>query len=160
MSGLMLNTRSKKIAAALIAAVVLVGLIVAVLWATNTLGWRRWRIQEAAAFTGAAVPADATDVQFATQDEQARIVWLHFTLSDDEGLADYLAAMGIESGLREGFTPFPGPNPVEAPLEWWTPYSAAVYRGVYINRGDKIIEVLADDSAPGMTVVYVRAYAL
>ncbi len=136
--------------------VVLIGIIGA-LWVTNVFGWRAWRLQEVENFIGASVPAGASNIHFATQNQKTRIVWLRFDAPSDFDITTLLKQMGIQSLLKSGFTPFPAANPQEAAYDWWDAASASDYAGLYDNAGQKIIEVLLDNSRQ---TVYVRAYAL
>jgi hypothetical protein len=136
---------------------VLVGLVIGTLWATNALGWRRWRIQEVQAFIGANLPPSASNIQFATESAHTRIIWLRFDLpTGDDGLNALLA----EEPLLTGFTPFPQPNPQEAALAWWTPRAATLYSGVHRITSTQVFEVLVDESDPARRIVYLRVYNL
>jgi hypothetical protein len=147
----------KKAVLVLAAALAVVAGMIGVLWASNLFGWRAWRLQEVEAFIGAALPGDARDIHFATQNQKTRIVWLRFTLSANESLAPFLTQMGVPDGLHSGFTPFPAVNPIESPLAWWTPQAAATYAGLYDDTGRKVIEILLDSDKQ---TVYVRTYSI
>lgn len=138
----------------------LLALVAAALWATNAFGWRAYRLADAEAFLGAPLPARAAGVQWATQAEKTRIVWLRFSLPSRAELDAFLEQLGLADALRAGFTPFPAPNPQEADIAWWQPGSAAAYSGLYANRGDRVIELLLDEGAPPAVAVYLRVYAL
>jgi hypothetical protein len=135
--------------------VVIVGLV-GVLWASNVFGWRAWRLQEVEHFIGASIPAGAANIHFATQNQKTRIIWLRFDISPETDITPFLNQMGISTPLRSGFTPFPAANPQEAGYAWWDASTATDYAGTYGNTGQKIIEVLLDNSR---YTVYVRAYA-
>lgn len=152
-----LGTRAGRIVSGLILLAIIAGLILGLLWATNALGWRRWRVNEAQAFIGAALPSGAGDVQFATDNAKTRIVWLRFTLTAEADLDAFVQAMGLDSALRDGFTPFPSANPAEAALPWWTPGAAQVYSGLHIIRAEKVYELLLDQTE---RTVYVRVYGI
>jgi hypothetical protein len=137
-----------------------IGLIVGTLWATNALGWRRWRIQEAQAFIGANLPAAATNVQFSTQDDHTRILWLRFEIPVDMDLESWLTSIAGDNTLLENFTPFPQPNPQEAGITWWTPPTATAFSGLHRVTSTQMIEVLVDQSDPTSKVVYLRVYNL
>lgn len=144
-----------------VAAVVLLsGFLVGVLWATNALGWRAWRLQEVQGFIGANLPEGATNARFFTQNTQTRIIWLRFELPPGSDLNGFVQGMGMGEALKTGYTPFAAPNPQEASLNWWTPSAATTFSGVYANDGEKIREILADASDPARLVVYVRAYSI
>ncbi len=140
--------------------VVLIAAGLALLWATNVFGWREWRIQEVEGFIGGRLPDESTNVQFATQDQVGRIVWLRFELPASADLNAFLKTLGINESLRENFTPFPAPNRQEAPLHWWQPTQAQVYAGLYHNTGQLIIEVLVDVSSLERQTIYLRAYGI
>jgi hypothetical protein len=119
---------------------------------------RNFTVDDALALLGAALPVDASDVQFATKAEPVRIFWLRFSLDT----ADSAAAFWEQTGMlppRDGFTPFPQPNPYETALAWWQPW-VTTYSGSYTNTGATIIEALVDRSSAAGVVVYLRAYAL
>ncbi|MBL8154737.1 MAG: hypothetical protein JNM70_11185 [Anaerolineae bacterium] len=137
-----------------------VGILLAAFWATNLFGWRKWRIQEVQSFIGADLPAQSQAVQFATESQFGRIVWLRFELPAGVDLAPFLASLALTEPLRDGWTPFPAPNPQEAGLPWWTSHQAANFAGTYENTGQKIIELLADRSDPTRQLIYLRAYTI
>lgn len=139
---------------ALLSLLLLIGLALGTLWATNALGWRRWRIQEAQAFIGAALPPEASAIQFATQDAHTRILWLRFALPAGVDLSGWLAGVPLEAG----FTPFPQPNPQETALPWWTPQVATTYSGLHRVTAGQVFEVLVDQSDSAAWVVYLRVY--
>ncbi len=134
------------------------GLIVGTLWATNALGWRRWRIQEAQAFIGASLPAEANNVQFSTQDDHTRILWLRFELPTGSDVVSWITSVAGDDRLLENFTPFPQPNPQEARLVWWTPHTATAFSGLHRVTSTQVIEILLDQSDSAQWIVYLRAY--
>jgi hypothetical protein len=140
--------------------VAIVAILLVALWATNLFGWRKWRIQEVQGFVGADLPAQAQAVQFATESRYGRIVWLRFELAPDVDLAPFLTSLALTDLPRDGWTPFPAPNPQEAGLTWWTPQQSAAFAGTYQNTGEKIIELLIDRSDPTRQTVYLRAYTI
>ncbi len=140
--------------------VAVAGILLAALWVTNLFGWRKWRIQEVQGFIGADLPAQSQAVQFATESQFGRIVWLRFELPMGVDLAPFLADLALTEPLREGWTPFPAPNPQEASLSWWMPHQAVIFAGIYENTGRKIIELLADQSDPDRQIIYLRAYTI
>lgn len=144
----------------LLLVIAIAGILLAILWATNVFGWRKWRIQEVQGFIGADLPAQAQAVQFATESQFGRIVWLRFELPAGADLGAFLAGLALTEPLRDGWTPFPAPNPQQAGLAWWTPQQAATFAGAYENTGQKIIELLADRSDPARQVIYLRAYTI
>jgi hypothetical protein len=127
---------------------------VGVLWATNILGWRAWRLQEVEDFIGASLPQGTAGIHFATENQKTRIVWLRFDLPPDVELS---ALLPQAAALRPDFTPFPNVNPQEAGLTWWNPQNAVHYAGLYDNTGQKIIEVLLDNDH---RIIYIRAYSI
>ena len=137
-----------------------IGLIVGTLWATNALGWRRWRIQEAQAFIGANLPAEASNVQFSTQDDHTRILWLRFELPAGSDVVSWINSVAGDDRLLENFTPFPQPNPQETGIAWWTPHTATAFSGLHRITSNQMIEVLLDQSDPSNNVVYLRVYNL
>jgi hypothetical protein len=149
--------RWKKAFIALALLIVIVGGLVAALWATNALGWRAWRLQEVESFIGAALPQDANNIHFATQNQKTRIIWLRFDLPAENDLSTFLAALGLPTALHPGFTPFPALNPQESALSWWQPPTAGDYAGLYQNMGQKVIEILLDSD---QHTVYLRAYTI
>lgn len=155
-----MNPSARRALLLIAALVALAALVIAVLWATNVFGWRAYRLVDAEAFLGTPLPASAADVQFATQAEKTRIIWLRFSVPARADLDAFLAQLGLADALREGFTPFPAPNPQEAAMAWWQPGSATAYSGLYANRGDRVIELLFDEGALPTVTVYLRAYAL
>lgn len=157
MMGKFLSTRRRRMFAGILAAVVMVVGVVGLLWATNVFGWRVWRLQEVEAFIGAPLPVGATDKQFTTRTPYSRIVWLRFSLPATADVQAFVTAMGMLP-LKEGYSPFPAPNPQEAAITWWQPSVSTRYSGAYMNAGSKVIEVLADTSDDSKVTVYVRAY--
>ena len=155
-----LHSRTGRITAGLLALTVIITLLVGLLWATNALGWRKWRVVEVQQFIGAELPDRASAVQFATEDAKTRIVWLRFRLPAETDLSDFLQEMGIDKVLVEGFTPFPAPNPAEAALTWWTPQAAQIYSGLYAIQAGKVYELLLDQSDPANSIIYLRVYAI
>ena len=139
-------------------ALAIAGLAAGVLWATNALGWRAWRLTEVEHFIGAQLPAGAQAPQFATNQQKTRIVWLRFSLPAETEVSDFLSRMGLVT--RDGFTPFPAQNPAEAEIPWWTPQAAQTYSGGYTIRDGKMYEALLDESDPANRIVYLRVYAL
>jgi hypothetical protein len=137
-----------------------IGLLIGLLWATNALGWRAWRLQEVQGFIGAELPDGARDIQFATQQQKTRIVWLGFSLPAESDLTGFLDGMGLETALRKGFTPFPGTTPVETVLTWWTPHIAQTYSGLHAIHGGQMVELLLDQTDAASPIVYLRVYAL
>jgi len=155
-----LGTRAGQLVGGVFALAIIAGFILAILWATNALGWRRWRVNEAQAFIGAELPVGASDVQFATDNTKTRIVWLRFTLSAEADLDAFVQAMGLDAALRDGFTPFPAPNPAEAALPWWTPGAAQVYSGLHAIHAEKVYELLLDQTDAANAIVYMRVYSI
>jgi hypothetical protein len=155
-----LHRRTGKIIGGIFLLVVGIALIVSMLWATNALGWREWRLNEVQAFIGAELPSEARDVQFATDHAKTRIVWLRFTLPAETSLADFLFQMGVETAFRQGFSPFPGTTPIEAALTWWTPHTAQTYSGLHAIHGGQMVELLLDQTDVASPIVYLRAYIL
>jgi len=134
--------------------VVALGLV----WYTNLFGWRHWRLQEAEAFIGSPLPAAAAEVQFATQNTVARIIWLRFDLPPKTDLTPFLTALGASESLTPAYTPFPNPNPQEAAYPWWQPFTATTYAGLHLNVDLRIIEILVDQTPADHHTVYLRAY--
>jgi hypothetical protein len=137
--------------------ILIVGGTAAALWASNALGWRAWRLQEVESYLGAALPQGASNIHFATQKQKTRIIWLRFDLPAASDLSAFLAAIGLPTALRPGFTPFPAINPQESTLNWWQPPTTGDYAGLYENTGQKVIEVLLDNDH---NTVYLRAYTI
>lgn len=121
---------------------------------------RGFTLDDAQAFIGAPLPGGAQAVQFASQDEFARVVWLRFGLPPDADPLPFVQAMGLDAAPREGFTPFPAANYTEAELAWWTPHTAAAFSGLYAIHQAKVYELLLDRSAPDTLMVYLRVYSL
>ena len=132
---------------------VFVAFIIVALWATNAVGWRYWRIQEASAFLGIGLPANA---DFATQVKPARVVWLRFSLSEGVDAVTLAKELGIRE-MRAGFTPFPNANAYELGIAWWKPFEAAISQGGYAIRDGRMVELAVDEVA---RVAFVRGYAL
>lgn len=154
-----LNTRGR-IIAGLLALIGIIALLIGLLWATNALGWRKWRVVEIQQFIGTQLPDGANDVQFATQAEKTRILWLRFILPAQADLADFLQQMGIDKKLIQSFTPFPAPNPAEAAIAWWTPQAAQTYSGLHAIQAGKVYELLLDQSDTANPIVYLRVYTI
>lgn len=150
----------RRIGVSLALLVVAMVVIVGLLWATNLFGWRKWRINEVQQFIGADIPADAHDVQFATDTQKTRLVWLRFTVAAETDVDTFVASLGLNTALRPGFTPFPAANPSEASLNWWTPFTAQTFSGLYAIQDGKTIEVLVDQTDAANPVVYLRAYTI
>lgn len=144
------------IAGVLVLAVGIIGL----LWATNALGWRAFRLMDVEDFIGARLPDGAANAQFATQNQVARIVWLRFELASETDLNRYLESLNLEANLRPGYSPFPAPNPQEADYHWWQPGEATLYSGLYAIQDDRIIEILADQTTAPQITIYIRAYSM
>lgn len=153
-----MKSRKRQLIAFLVAILIIVG-IIGGLWVTNVFGWRQWRIQEAQGFIGAVLPEGAADIQFTTRNTYTRIIWLRFSLPADVDLTPFLTQMGISDTLKEGFTPFPAPNPQEAGISWWQPSASTTFKGLYWNTGSKIIETLVNETNYGKEIVYLRAYS-
>lgn len=144
------------IAGVLVLAVGIIGL----LWATNVFGWRAFRLVDAENFIGEQLPSSAANTQFATQNQVARIVWVRFDLASETDLKTYLESLNLEAELRSGYTPFPAPNPQETNYSWWQPGEATIYSGLYAIQYDRVIEILADQTAAPQLTVYIRAYSI
>ncbi|MBZ0280684.1 MAG: hypothetical protein K8L97_08070 [Anaerolineae bacterium] len=144
----------------ILSGLVLVVGILGLLWATNALGWRAFRLVDVEDFIGTRLPEEAAEVQFATQNEVARIVWLRFKLPSEAALNTYMESLNLQIDLRSGYTPFPAPNPQEAAYVWWKPGEAAQYRGLYAIQDNKMVEVLTDVTDSQQPIIYVRAYSL
>ncbi len=144
----------------ILGSLVLVVGILGLLWATNALGWRAFRLVDVEDFIGARLPKEAAEVQFATQNEVARIVWLRFKLPSEAALSAYMESLNLQIDLRSGYTPFPSPNPQEAAYVWWKPGEAAQYTGLYAIQDNKMVEVLADVTDSQQPIIYVRVYSL
>lgn len=121
---------------------------------------RGFTLNDAEAFIGAALPDGAADVQFATRDPLARIVWLRFTLPPETDAAPFVAAMGLPPEIRADFTPFLAQNYTEADMTWWTPYAALDFDGLHAIHADKVYDLLLDRSDAAALIVYLRVYAL
>jgi hypothetical protein len=155
------NLRLRKIIFGLLLIIVLAALAFGALWVTNAFGWRAFRLVDAETFIGAQLPSGAGDVQFATEAEKGRIVWLRFTLPVDASLDSFLADMDITAPLTGDFTPFPNPNYKETGIPWWTPHAAQSYTGLYAITAGKVYEILVDTTASDTTdIIYLRVYAL
>jgi hypothetical protein len=129
--------------------------IIALLWLTNAAGWRSWRMTEVQQFIGAALPTTAQEVQFSARPTGTRIIWLRAQLAP-QAMQSFLAELGIPA-LRDSFTPFPAPNPQEAGILWWQPYTVTAFQGAHHNTGRQIMEALYD---PATTTLYLRVYNL
>ncbi|NWG16418.1 MAG: hypothetical protein HXY41_07260 [Chloroflexi bacterium] len=121
---------------------------------------RGFTLADAEAFIGARLPAGARNIAYATRDQFGRVVWLRFALSPDADLSTFVAAMGLDAELLEGFYPFPAANYTEAELTWWTPHTAQVAAGLHAVHAGKVYELLLDRSDPAAPVVYLRVYSL
>ena len=150
----------RRIAVGIALLVVTVVVIVGLLWATNIFGWRKWRINEVQQFIGANLPAGARDIQFVTDTQKTRIVWLRFTVSAETDMNAFVESLGLNAALRTGFTPFPARNPSEAALSWWTPFSAQTFSGLYAIKDGKTVELLIDETDATNPIVYLRAYTI
>ena len=84
-----LQTRTGRIISGILGLAILIALVIGLLWATNTFGWRKWRINEAQQFIGAELPSEAQNIQFATEAEKTRILWLRFTLPAETDLTSF-----------------------------------------------------------------------
>jgi hypothetical protein len=155
-----LNFSTRRIAISIVLFVLALVVVISLLWATNLFGWRKWRINEIQQFIGADLPPDARDIQFATDNQKTRIIWLRFTVSADTDVTAFVDTLGLNSTLRENFTPFPAANPSEAALSWWTPFSAQTFSGFDAIHEGKMVELLLDQTDPTNTTIYVRVYAL
>jgi hypothetical protein len=154
-----LRTRTGRVVAGLIGLVVVAALVIGLLWATNTLGWRKWRINEVQQFIGAELPTNAQAVQFMTDNQKTRIVWLRFTMSDENEVLTFVDSLSLGAELEAGFTPFPAANPNEAAISWWTPQAAQTYSGLYAIHDDKVYELLVNRDDGLNMIVYARVYA-
>ncbi len=121
---------------------------------------RGFTLADAEAFIGAALPESAANVQFATRDEFARVVWLRFTLPPETDITPFVQAMGLPVEVREAFSPFPAQNYTETELTWWTPYTATDFGGLHTIHADKVYDLLLDHTDPATPVMYLRAYGL
>ncbi|MBI5667623.1 MAG: hypothetical protein HZC41_06410 [Chloroflexi bacterium] len=121
---------------------------------------RGFTLSDAEAFIGAALPEGAADVQFATRDQFARVVWLRFTLPPDADIMPFVQGMGLTDELRHAFTSFPAPNYTEADMAWWTPYAAQEVSGLHAVHANKVYDLLLDRTDPAALIVYLRVYAL
>jgi hypothetical protein len=155
-----LQTRTGRIISGLLGLAIIIVFIAGLLWATNTFGWRKWRVTEAQQFIGAALPSEAQNVQFATEAEKTRILWLRFTLPAEADLISFFSEIGFDAALRQDFTSFPAPNPAEATLTWWTPQAAQTYSGLYAIHAGKVYELLLDQSATDTLTIFLRVYVI
>lgn len=155
-----LQTRTGRIISGVFLLVGIVGIVLALLWATNTFGWRKWRVIEAQQFIGAELPPNAQNIQFATEAEKTRILWLRFDLSVEADLTSLFSEIGLDAALRQDFTPFPAPNPAEATISWWMPQAAQCYSGLHAIQAGKVYEVLLDQSDMANLIIYLRVYAM
>ncbi|MEO8606987.1 MAG: hypothetical protein ABI690_03855 [Chloroflexota bacterium] len=151
---------SRRIAVGLILFVLAVVVVIGVLWATNSFGWRKWRSNEVQQFIGADIPADARDIQFATDNQKTRIIWLRFSLPAETDVSAFVEKLGLSAELRANFTPFPAANPSEAAFSWWMPFSAQTFSGLDAVHDGKMVELLEDWTDPANVVIYLRAYML
>lgn len=127
---------------------------------TNTFGWRKWRVIEAQQFIGAELPALAQNIQFTTEKEKTRILWLRFNLPAEADLDGFFSKIGFGSRLRQDFTPFPAVNPAEAVVSWWTPQAMQTYSGLYAIHAGKVYEVLLDQTDTTNSIIYLRVYEI
>lgn len=155
-----LQTRTGRIISGILGLAILIALVIGLLWATNTFGWRKWRINEAQQFIGAELPSEAQNIQFATEAEKTRILWLRFTLPAETDLASFFSEIGFDAVLRQDFTPFPAPNPAEAAISWWMPQTAQTYSALHTIHAEKVYELLIDQSDTANSIVYLRVYAV
>jgi hypothetical protein len=155
-----LKFSTRRIAVSIILFVLALVVVIGLLWATNIFGWRKWRINEVQQFIGADLPADAHDIQFATDNQKTRIIWLRFTISSETDLTACVEKTGLKADLRENFTPFPAANPNESALSWWTPFKAQKFSGLDAVHDGKMVELLRDETDPAKTVLYLRVYTL
>lgn len=155
-----LQTHTGRVISGILGLAILIAVITGVLWATNTFGWRKWRINEAQQFIGAALPSEAQNIQFATEAEKTRILWLGFTLPAETELTNFFSEIGFDAVLRQDFTPFPAPNPAEAAISWWMPQAAQTYSGLHTIHTGKVYELLLDQSDSANSIVYLRVYAV
>lgn len=121
---------------------------------------RGFTLADAEAFIGAALPDGATNVQFATRDEFARVVWLRLTLPPDSDITPFVQAMGLPPDIRDAFTPFLAQNYTEADITWWTPYAAPTFSGQHTIHTNKVYDLLLDRADPAALTVYLRVYGL
>lgn len=154
------QTRTGRIISGVFLLVGIIGIVLATLWATNTFGWRKWRVIEAQQFIGAAIPTEAQNIQFATEAEKTRILWLRFTVTAEADLNSFFSEVGLDDTLRQDFTPFPAPNPAEAAISWWMPQAALTYSGLRAIQAGKVYEVLLDQSDTTNSIIYLRVYAM
>jgi hypothetical protein len=148
----------------LLALLIVAALGVAAFAAVRVIRARPMSLDEAQNFIGAKLPAEAQGVQLASDMKFTGILWLRFDVPTRTDLSSFASQIASDAVLREGFTPFPAVNPVEAgnkDLSWWTPVlpEGSARRGLYANRGDRTVEVLVDERDANRTVVYVRAYS-
>jgi hypothetical protein len=155
-----LQTRTGRIIGGLLGLAIVIVFIAGLLWATNTFGWRKWRVIEAQQFIGTELPSGVQNIQFATDDKKTRILWLRFTLPAETDLTSFFGQMGLDATLHQDFTPFPAPNPAEATLTWWTPQAAQVYSGLYAIHAGKVYELLLDQSDTDNLAIFLRVYAI
>jgi cytoskeletal protein RodZ len=155
-----LQTRIGRIISGLLGLAIVIVLVTGLLWATNTFGWRKWRVIEAQQFIDTELPPEAQDIQFATDDKKTRILWLHFTLPAETDLTSFFGQLGLDATLRQDFTPFPAPNPAEATLTWWTPQAAQTHSGLYAIHAGKVYELLVDQSDTNNLTIFLRVYAI
>ena len=154
------RTRKKRIVVGFFITAVAISLLVGLLWATNALGWRKWRVAEVQQFIGADLPAEAHDVQFATDNQKTRIVWLRFGLPADSDLSAFVKSMELDAELQQGYTPFPAQGSAETGMAWWTPQTAQTYSGLYAISGGKVYELLLDETDSANYIAYLRVYGI
>lgn len=121
---------------------------------------RGFTLADAEAFIGAPLPEGVSEVQFATREQFARVVWLRFTLPPAADITPFVQAMGLPAEIREAFSPFPAQNYTEAELTWWIPYAATDFGGMHTIHQDKVYELLLDHTDPAALTVYLRVYGL
>jgi hypothetical protein len=155
-----LQTRTGRIISGVFLLVGIVGIVLALLWATNTFGWRKWRVIEAQQFIGSVLPSEAQNIQFTTEAEKTRILWLRFTLPSESDLTSFFSEIGLDAALRQDFTPFPAPNPSEAAISWWMPQAAQNYSGLHAIQAGKVYDVLLDQGDITNLIIYLRVYAM
>jgi hypothetical protein len=141
----------------IVLAILIIGVLIAAvfgIWRTRT-----FNLDDALAFIGMKLPDGSQSVQFATSGQITRIVWLRFDVAptDDTG---FLSRVGIEVQPRNQFTPFVAVNPAETGLQWWMPYNAKQFSGLWAIAHNKVYEVLMDKTQADKTTVYLRVYAI
>jgi hypothetical protein len=137
---------------------------VAAFAAVRVIRARPMSLDDAQNFIGARLPAEAQGVQLVSDTKVTRILWLRFEVPATLDLTAFTGQIAPDATLREGFTPFPAVNPVEAAnkdLTWWTPVlpEGSALRGLYANLGDRTVELLVDERDAARKIVYLRAYS-